>query len=97
MLAQVLEECRVLLQSCFQPGNIDRADVLVGCIISGFRHSQRVSLDSDRNGVPAFDLRSTYESTSCSVRARLCQPHLFRVALSSPLRPGVRGSKLRVS
>ncbi len=60
MLAQVLEECLVLLQSGFEPGKIGGVHVLVGHKIPGFRHTQRVSVVNDRIQILTFDTASSW-------------------------------------
>jgi hypothetical protein len=57
MLAQVLEECFVLLQGGFKPGKIGGINVLIGRKIPGFRHAQRISVVNDRIQTPTFDVR----------------------------------------
>lgn len=56
MIPQVLEECLVVLQSCFEPGQIDSVDVLVGREIPGFRHTERVSAVDDSFQGLTFDI-----------------------------------------
>lgn len=67
MLAQVFEECLVLHQRCFEPGQIGCVDVLVGYEIPGFRHSERVSVGDNRFQGLTFDISIDMTMNALSV------------------------------
>jgi hypothetical protein len=79
MIAQVLKELPVLLKSAFEPGKIDRVDVLIGYLIPGFRHRQRVSVGDDSFQGLALDasVAVTFDPPSVGDVPTL-QRHLFR-------------------